>query len=114
MKNVGQRTSDGLSSLDAECNGAGTPMMQATYDYDKATYYRARYYNPTTGRFLSEDPAGFLGGINKYAYVGDDPTDIRGPTRTVLIGVQSEVRNAYTVRQEWERRCHMHGRKQNR
>lgn len=27
-------------------------------------YYRARYYNPTTGRFLSEDPSGFRGGIN--------------------------------------------------
>jgi len=30
-------------------------------------YYQARYYNPTTGRFLSEDPLGFGGGINKYA-----------------------------------------------
>jgi RHS repeat-associated protein len=38
-------------------------------------YYRARYYNPTTGRFLSEDPIGLAGGINEYAYVGDDPTD---------------------------------------
>jgi RHS repeat-associated protein len=36
-------------------------------------YYRARYYNPATGRFLSEDPIGFMGGINKYAYVGDSP-----------------------------------------
>jgi RHS repeat-associated protein len=42
-------------------------------------YYRARYYNPNTGRFLSEDPAGFLGGINKYVYVGDDPVDFVDP-----------------------------------
>ena len=41
--------------------------------------YRARYYNPTTGRFLSEDPIGFRGGINKYAYVGDDPIDLIDP-----------------------------------
>jgi RHS repeat-associated protein len=27
-------------------------------------YYRARYYDPATGRFLSEDPTGFAGGIN--------------------------------------------------
>jgi RHS repeat-associated protein len=42
-------------------------------------YYRARYYNPNTGRFLSEDPIGFLGGINEYAYAGDDPIDYFDP-----------------------------------
>jgi hypothetical protein len=41
--------------------------------------YRARYYNPTTGRFLSEDPIGFAGGINKYAYAGDSPTNFNDP-----------------------------------
>src|SRR3990170_1934211 len=39
-------------------------------------FYRARYYNPTFGRFTSEDPIGFLGsGVNLYAYVGDSPTN---------------------------------------
>jgi RHS repeat-associated protein len=38
-------------------------------------YNRARYYNPSIGRFLSEDPIGFAGGINKYAYVGNSPTN---------------------------------------
>ena len=43
-------------------------------------YYRARYYNPTTGRFLSEDPMGFAGsGTNLYAYAGDDPIDFSDP-----------------------------------
>ena len=33
-------------------------------------YYRARYYNPETGRFLSEDPIHFRGGdLNLYRYV---------------------------------------------
>ena len=36
-------------------------------------YYRARYYDPGAGRFLSQDPVGFLGGINKYNYVFSDP-----------------------------------------
>ncbi len=36
-------------------------------------YMRARYYDPKIGRFLSEDPAGFDGGLNLYAYVGGNP-----------------------------------------
>jgi RHS repeat-associated protein len=43
-------------------------------------YYRARYYNPAIGRFLSEDPLGFAGsGANFYAYAGDDPIDFNDP-----------------------------------
>jgi hypothetical protein len=43
--------------------------------------YRARYYNPTTGRFLSEDPMGFAGGgPNLYTYAGDDPTNFYDPS----------------------------------
>ncbi|MGB6130700.1 MAG: RHS repeat-associated core domain-containing protein [Acidobacteriaceae bacterium] len=42
-------------------------------------YYRARYYNPTVDRFISEDSLGFQGGINQYAYVADDPVDFFDP-----------------------------------
>jgi uncharacterized protein RhaS with RHS repeats len=28
---------------------------------------------PTSGRFINEDPIGFDGGMNFYAYVGNDP-----------------------------------------
>lgn len=37
------------------------------------SYYRARYYDPAAGRFLSEDPARFWAGINFYAYVDNNP-----------------------------------------
>jgi RHS repeat-associated protein len=36
-------------------------------------YYRARYYDPTPGKFLSEDPAEFDSGINFYGYVKNNP-----------------------------------------
>jgi RHS repeat-associated protein len=40
--------------------------------------YRARYYNPATGRFLSEDPIGFAGsGPNLYAYAENNPISLK-------------------------------------
>jgi RHS repeat-associated protein len=44
-------------------------------------YYLARYYNPTLGRFISEDPAGFGGGdANFYVYAGNGPADYIDPS----------------------------------
>ncbi|HEX7955432.1 MAG TPA: RHS repeat-associated core domain-containing protein [Pyrinomonadaceae bacterium] len=42
-------------------------------------YYRARWYDPAQGRFISEDPAGFAGGLNKYAYVSGNPVSKTDP-----------------------------------
>src|ERR1700675_5029454 len=44
-----------------------------------ASYYRARYYDPTTGRFLAEDPIQFEGGANFYRYVYNSPTGFTDP-----------------------------------
>ncbi|MBI3723852.1 RHS repeat-associated core domain-containing protein, partial [bacterium] len=35
-------------------------------------YFRARYYDPETGRFTSRDPIGILGGINLYGFCGNN------------------------------------------
>jgi uncharacterized protein RhaS with RHS repeats len=43
-------------------------------------YYRARYYNPRTARFISEDPIGLAGGVNLYGYVGGSPTNWTDPS----------------------------------
>ncbi|MFQ5656704.1 MAG: RHS repeat-associated core domain-containing protein [Candidatus Methylomirabilales bacterium] len=42
-------------------------------------YFRNRYYSPALGRFISEDPVGFLGGGNFYAYVGNNPCTFVDP-----------------------------------
>ena len=43
-------------------------------------YFRARYYNPQIGRFISEDPVGLAAGPNEYAYVGDSPLNFIDPS----------------------------------
>ena len=43
-------------------------------------YYRARYYDPTIGRFISRDPIGLQGGLNQYAYVGNNPINANDPS----------------------------------
>ncbi|MDO8969746.1 MAG: RHS repeat-associated core domain-containing protein [Saprospiraceae bacterium] len=42
-------------------------------------YYRARYYDPAIGRFISEDPKGFGAGVNFYAYVLNNPVNANDP-----------------------------------
>jgi RHS repeat-associated protein len=43
-------------------------------------YMRARYYDPDTGRFLSEDPLGLEGGVNLYVYAGNNPVNYSDPS----------------------------------
>ncbi len=50
-------------------------------EYDAETglyYFRARYYDPHQGRFISQDPLGFtLGESNPYRYIGNNPSSSR-------------------------------------
>jgi len=51
------------------------------YDSETGLYQvRARYYDPATRRFISEDPIGIGGGINQYAFAGADPVNRRDPS----------------------------------
>jgi len=63
-----------------EVKAAGTAGLSNPYQYtgrendgNGLYYYRARYYNPATKRFISEDPIGLRGGPNSYAYVEGNP-----------------------------------------
>jgi RHS repeat-associated protein len=64
-------------------SGSSQNSMQYTgRELDDETglyYYRARYYDPELGRFISEDPIGFKGGINFYVYVNNRPLFDRDP-----------------------------------
>jgi hypothetical protein len=49
-------------------------------------YYRARYYNPAIGRFVSEDPLRFGAAVNMYFYVGNAPVTFVDPN-----GLEGEI-----------------------
>ena len=51
------------------------------YDPESGLYfYRARYYDPRAGRFLTKDPIGFASGdTNLYRYLGNDPLNLIDP-----------------------------------
>ncbi len=52
-------------------------------------YMRARYYDPSVGRFISEDPLGFGGGdVNLYAYVRNNPVMFIDPWGLLLTDAQ--------------------------
>ncbi|GIW80231.1 MAG: hypothetical protein KatS3mg105_2038 [Gemmatales bacterium] len=38
-------------------------------------YHRARYYDPSTGRWTSQDPLGLTADINPYRYAGNSPVN---------------------------------------
>lgn len=94
---------DALGSTLALVNGAGVVQTQYTYepfgnstsagssssnvfqfagrenDGTGVNAFRARFYSPTLQRFLSEDPGGFIDGVNLSEYVGSNPTNFTDP-----------------------------------
>jgi RHS repeat-associated protein len=89
---------DGLGSVTSLSNSAGALTKTYTYDnygrvlsstgtlvspfqytgreFDSETtllFNRARYFDPSAGRFISEDPLRFVGGLNLYGYTRNNP-----------------------------------------
>jgi RHS repeat-associated protein len=64
-------------------------------DFDTETnlyYYRARYYDPTLGRFMSDDPVELAGGdVNLYRYVWNGPLQFTDPAGEWGVGVHGGV-----------------------
>jgi RHS repeat-associated protein len=95
---------DGVRSISSLTSSNGSVVQSYTYDsfgnltnssgsltnffrytgreFDTETglqFSRARYYDPQSGRFLSEDLIFDSGGPNLYVYVGNDPTNLSDP-----------------------------------
>jgi RHS repeat-associated protein len=53
---------------------------QAAIPEAKLYHYKARVYDPVSGRFLQTDPVGYGPDVNWYAYARNDPVDKTDPS----------------------------------
>jgi len=93
---------DHLSSVIALANGMGSVVEQESYEpfgntqgsgltdygyiggrFDPDTrllFLNSRFYDPASQRFITEDPIGVAGGLNIFAYAGNDPVNLFDPS----------------------------------
>lgn len=77
---------DGKASLAAD-NQIVSNLRFAGQYFDAETglhYNTRRYYDPNIGRYITQDPIGYDGGINLYNYVDSDPINAIDPTGEIL------------------------------
>ena len=55
-------------------------LVEGIFDMSKLVHFRARWYDPATGRWLSPDPIGLEGGLNLYCFCGNDPVNYADPS----------------------------------
>ena len=84
-------TFDSFGNQTASSGSLVNPFRFTAREFDTETglqFSRARYYDPSSGRFIAEDPTGFGAGNNFYQYVLNDPLnsiDPLGLDTTVII-----------------------------
>ncbi|MFG1886013.1 RHS repeat-associated core domain-containing protein [Micromonospora sp. NPDC049102] len=73
----------GATTVTGDDAGNTTRFTGREDDPSGLYYYRNRYYSPTSGRFISQDPLGLASGdTNPYAYVFNQPTSLVDPMGT--------------------------------
>jgi RHS repeat-associated protein len=68
-------------------------------------YYRARTYDPETGRFMQRDPIGYMEGMNLYLYVMNNPnlwSDPSGLIRRKVTDYDPEKAKQHTTSWSYE------------
>lgn len=79
---VNTYTYDSFGKLTASTGTLVNPFQYTGREFDPETgiyNYRVRYYDQNVGRFKSEDPIQFGGGINFYRYVGNNAVNRTDP-----------------------------------
>jgi RHS repeat-associated protein len=74
---------DSFGVLNSALGAQSSVARYTGREFDDETglsYHQARYYDPSLGRFLSEDPIGFEGGMNFYSYTDNNPVNFLDPS----------------------------------
>ena len=74
---------DSFGNLTASTGTIINPLRYTDREFDSETgiyYHRARFYDPVSSRFLSEDPVRFDQGGDFYVYVSNNPVLFIDPT----------------------------------
>jgi RHS repeat-associated protein len=89
---------DSFGNLKDQMNRVKQPFTYTGREWDKETglyYYRARYYDPMEGRFISEDPIRMLGGINFYSYTLNNPINFTDPLGLIGFNCGSGIESLF-------------------
>jgi RHS repeat-associated protein len=73
---VGNMVNEYVYDSFGNTEGITNPYTYTTREWDAESglyYYRIRYYDPGTARFLTQDPMGFSQGTNFYTYTRNNP-----------------------------------------
>ncbi len=80
---------DSYGNIEAIFEGIVNPYTYTGREFDAESglyFYRARYYDPATGRFLAEDPIGFgAGDANLYRYAVNNPVNFLDPSGRICL-----------------------------
>lgn len=94
------RIYDSFGNLVNQTGTTKTPLgFQGKY-YDQESglnYFYHRYYNPAIGRFISEDPIQFEGGLNFHTFSSSNPINFIDPfgKQDTITGTYNKLRIIY-------------------
>jgi len=93
---------DSFGKLTASAGSVTNPFLYTAREFDTETnlyFYRARYYDPTVGRFVSQDEIGNDDDADLYRYVRNNAPNLRDPTGLYKLvgfppGLQARMKTA--------------------
>lgn len=81
---------DSFGNIVFQSGSIENPFTYTAREFDQESelyFYRARYYDPSIGRFMQEDPLGFQSGdSNFYTYVSNNPLAYTDPSGLIISG----------------------------